>query len=329
MLTLGEVPCIGISLQLTTMIDIDSIWKTVDELAGPSQQQIEIVKEDPDFCKNCKTHGNIHKNVCMNCGLTSNIWIDDGAEWRSGVSEDGVVHDPCRVGMAQNPLYSSDWGKSTVMNVKRGQAKKYRLASIINYHSGMNHKDRALHKAYSDFDRAGANLKVSGGIVNMAKMLYKKFTEDNLTRGKVRTGIKANCLFFACKKQGVPRSTREVADAFEIHTKDISRTFDKAKGSIRPTQTKITKPSDMIPRIFNNLGVVLDRAMGVKKMKCMRTCDKLMECPKLMSKTPLAVAAVVVMQEFKLSRAETARISSVSVATISKIEAIVKVWESN
>jgi transcription initiation factor TFIIB len=311
------------------MIDIESIWNTVDELTDSVEKSVEIIREDPDFCKKCKTHGNINQNVCMNCGLTSNNWIDEGAEWRSGVSEDGIVHDPCRVGMAQNPLYSSDWGKGTVMNVKRHQAKKYRLASIINYHGGMNHKDRALHKAYADFDRAAANLKVNGAIVNMAKMLYKKFTEETLTRGKVRTGIKANCLFFACKNQGVPRSTQEVAAAFEIDTKDISRTFDKAKDSIRPTQTKITKPSDMIPRIFNNLGIVLDRAMGVKKMKCVKICDKLMECPKLMSKTPLAVAAVVVMQELQLSRAEAARVSGISVATISKIEAVVKAWESS
>lgn len=311
------------------MIDIESIWNTVDELTDSVEKPAETVREDPDFCKNCKTHGNINHNVCMNCGLTSNNWIDEGAEWRSGVSEDGIVHDPCRVGMAQDPLYSSDWGKSTVMNVKRHQAKNYRLASIINYHGGMNHKDRALHKAYADFDRAASNLKVNGAIVKMAKMLYKNFTEDTLTRGKVRTGIKANCLFFACKSQDVPRSTQEVAAAFDIETKDISRTFDKAKESIRPAQNKITKPSDMVPRIFNNLDVVLDRSMGVKKMKCVKKCDKLMECPKLMSKTPLAIAAVVVMQELQMSRAETARVSGVSVATISKIEAVVKAWESN
>lgn len=311
------------------MADLESIWNTVDELIGPSQTQIEIVHEDPEFCKNCNTHGNISKNVCMNCGLTSNNWIDGGAEWRSGVSEDGVVHDPCRVGMAQDPLYSSNWGKSTIMNVKRNHAKKYRLASIINYHGGMNHKDRALHKAYEDFDRAAMNLKVTTAIVKTAKTLYKKFTEETLTRGKVRTGIKANCLFFACKSQGVPRSTQEVAAAFQIDTKDISRTFDKAKDSIRPEQAKITRPSDMIPRIFNNLSIVMDRTMGVKKMKCVKKCDKIMECPKLMSKTPMAVAAVVVMQELQLSKAETARVSGVSVATISKIEAVVKVWESN
>jgi predicted transcriptional regulator len=54
-----------------------------------------------------------------------------------------------------------------------------------------------------------------------------------------------------------------------------------------------------------------------------------MKCPKLMSKTPLAVAAVVVMREFEMTRAEAARVSGVSVATISKIETIVKVWEAN
>jgi len=311
-------------------MDLDSIWNVVDELQKENEPVTEIIYNDPELCVNCKKCGFITDNVCTNCGFTSNSWIDCTAEWRSGVSEDGVVHDPSRVGMAQDPLYSSNWGKSTLMKVKRGQGKRYALAAKINYHAGMNHKDRALHKAYSDFDRAGENLNVSKGIVTIAKVLYKKFTESNLTRGAVRTGVKANCLFLACKEQGFPRSTQEVAAAFSIQTKDISRTYDKAKaihtGSIT---NKITRPSNMIPRIFNNLDVIMDRELSTKKMKCIKRCDKLMECPKLMSKTPMAIAAVVTMQELKLTKSETAKISGVSVATISKVEVVVKAWDSN
>jgi len=310
-------------------MDLDSIWNVVDELQKENEPVAEVTHTDPELCKNCNKSGFIKDDVCTNCGLTSNIWIDGTAEWRSGVSEDGVVHDPSRVGMAQNPLYSSDWGKSTLMNVKRGQGKNYALIAKINYHSGMNHRDRALHKAYGDFERAGENLKVSKAIVTMAKALYKKFSEQALTRGAVRTGIKANCLFWACKSQGVPRSTQEVADAFSIETKDISRTFDKARDAIGPRHSKITKPADMIPRIFNNLGIVMNRELSVKKMNCVKRCNKLVECPKLMSKTPMAVAAVVIMQELGLGRAEASRASGVSVATISKIETVVKVWDSN
>ena len=310
------------------MVDTASIWNIFDELQKENAPVEEIKFIDIHKCKNCNSCGHIVEEVCTKCGYTSNIWIDGTAEWRSGVSEDGVVHDPSRVGMAENPLYSSNWGKGTMMNVKRGQGK-YTLTARINYHSGMNHKDRALHKAYGDFDHAALKLRVSKQIAMMAKALYKKFTEDTLTRGAVRTGVKANCLFWACKTQGVPRSTKEVAEAFSIETKDISRTFDKARDIINPRQNKITMPADMVPRIFNNLGVELDRAMGVKKMQCVKDCNALIDCSKLMGKTPMAVAAVVVMHKLALTKAEIARAANVSVATITKVDAIVKVWNDN
>ena len=312
------------------MTSIEDIWNVVDQLQEAARGTTEIeTRIDTSLCKNCKKSGFFREDVCTNCGFTSNIHIHEGAEWTSGVSEDGVAHDPSRVGMASNSLYSSQWGVSTVMNVKRGQHKKYALASKINYHGGMNHRDRALHKAYAEFDRAGKIvLSLPDAIVVKAKHMYKEMAEKLLTRGSVRDGVKANCLFLACKESGVPRSTQEIADAFDIQTKDISRTSDRVRDIVNPQKNKITMPADIVPRIFMGLDLFMNRELSIKKMRCMRECAALTKCSKLAGKTPGAVAAVVVMHELGLSKQEVAKAAGVSTATITKIDNIVKDWNS-
>jgi len=295
-----------------------------------NQKPTEPTYIDVELCTNCDSYGNITNNVCRNCGFSSNNYIYDGAEWTGGISEDGVASDPSRVGMASNPLYSANWGKATLMNVKRDQYGKYGLASRINMHAGMNHRDRALHKAYDDFENAGLiKMGLSSSILVKAKMYYKSITETSLTRGAIRKGVKANCLFWACKHAGVPRSTQEIATAFNIDTKDISRTSDKVRDIIKPPDNKITLPADMVTRIFTALTVSMSHEDRKNKMKCIKKCNELKECSKLMGKTPIAVAATVVMNELNLTKQVISKAAGVSVATIAKIDIIIKDWNNN
>ena len=67
----------------------------------------------------------------------------------------------------------------------------------------------------------------------------------------------------------------------------------------------------------------------MNKMQFVNYFNALVDCSKLMGKTPVAVAAVVVMHKLELSKAEIARVAGVSVATITKVEAIVKAWNDN
>lgn len=306
-----------------------------DMFAYMDSQLAEPVPEVPtfidvDLCKNCKKHGGIVDDTCRLCGYQSNTFISEEAEWKSCVSEDGKAFDPSRVGMASNPLYSENWGKGTLMTFRRGrQQAKYHLTQRIALHSGMNHRDRALHHAYDDFETAGkTKLGLSDNVVATAKMYYKSITEETLTRGAVRTGTKANCLFLACKDAGFPRSTQEIADAFGIETKDVSRTADKVKDIIHP-KNKITMPADFVQRIFNELDLGTDIEVRRTKMKCIRLCNDLKGCSKLMSKTPKAVAAAVIWAELGVSKQSVFRASGVSVATISKLDAIIKEWNGN
>lgn len=308
-------------------VTIDGLFDVLDSL----QPKHTVVPEihDPEQCRNCKKFDGILGPTCTFCGFTEQIYICEEAEWKSGVSEDGVAHDPCRVGMAADPLYSSNWGRATLISTNFKNRQKYGLAARINFHSSMNHRDRALHKAYQEFDAIAQTLGIGGSIVQYAKTYYKKFSETALTRGAVRNGIKANCLFWACKINKFPRSTQEIADAFGISTNDISRTFDKTREIINPKINSITKPVDMVPRIFNTLGINVHRENARLKMKCCRVCESVARCPKLMGKTPNAVAVVVIYRVLKdtpseISKEMLADKISISIATINKLDVIVK-----
>ena len=150
------------------------------------------------------------------------------------------------------------------MSVSSGGSFANKRLARINFHTSMNHKDRALHHAYDDLDRIGRTvLGLPEAVMLEAKIMYKKFSESLLTRGAIRVGIKANCILRACQNAGVPRTTQEVADAFNIPSRDISRTADTFRETIPEVQVVTgTKPSHLIYRIFNQVTCVPDDLRG-------------------------------------------------------------------
>lgn len=307
-----------------TMTDI--YFAQLDALLSPA------VEDEPNIdvnCKLCKTYMD-DSDVCTTCGwCVPHSMIHEGAEWRGGISEDGAVSDPSRVGMAADKLYSENWGLTSIINTNGRTNPNFRLAARINFHQSMNHKDRALYKAYTELDGVGQKLGLSSSIINDAKHMYKSMAADTLTRGAVRSGVKANCLFQACKKNNVPRTTGEIASAFGITTKDISRTHEKVVGVIKPKKNTIIKPADMVVRIFGAMDMEQTRELSVMKCRAKSVAADVTECPALMGKTPAAVAAAVIYKtllgtDFETTKESVAAAASISVTTLNKIDAIVR-----
>jgi transcription initiation factor TFIIIB Brf1 subunit/transcription initiation factor TFIIB len=161
------------------------------------------------------------------------------------------------------------------------------------------------------------------------KIKYKAFNEAVLTRGAVRSGIKANCVFQACREAGVSRTTQEIADAFGIPARDLSRTFDMYQEQLPETEVHITTAADVIPRFFNDIACVPESQRGRIKMKIVNVAKEMAECVELQGRTPKAVACAIIfvlLKEAGLTpdKAELCKICGVSVPTLSKIEVIVR-----
>jgi len=242
---------------------------------------------------------------------------------------DGAVSDPSRVGAPTNlDHFSEGWNTGTIMTVRPSGSYANKRLARINFHLSMNHKDRSLFHAYAEMDRIGKDvLKLQDNIMYNAKIKYKHFSEQTLTRGAVRVGVKANCIFQACKEAGLSRTTQEIAAAFAIPVRDMARTTDTFLEQNPDHQVVVTMPADLISRFFNSVAAVPEPERGRTRCKMIAKCKELEECASLQGRTPKAVAATVMYTMLKkpwgVTKQELAAICEVSAPTITKLEAIV------
>lgn len=312
---------------------IDASWDLFDQLRPAPVESTEEAPTWADYlCKACggRKSYDVFDDlpVCIDCGLQDDYFISDEPEWRSGIDESGQVCDPSRVGAPVNTdHFSAAWGMGTIIRTKGGKGTKM---ARIHQHSTMNHRDRALFHAYAGMDRIGRDvLYLPDAVMYAAKIKYREFNSAVLTRGAVRNGIKANCIFQACREFGVARTTYEIADAFGIPAKDMSRTFQMYQEKMPETDVHVTTPADLVPRFFNSLTCVPETDKGRVRMKVIKVCRTLDDNLELMGRTPKAVACAVmsiVLTDlgYAPKRADLCAICDVSATTLAKIESIIR-----
>jgi len=304
------------------MEGLAAIWSDVDRLLNKPTVRKPINTHICN-CGGVKVFTKEGMPVCSSCGVIQEHYIDDGPEWTSGVTEDGKVKDASRCGNPNpNPeLFSDAWGKGTVIATKNTSNYENKRMAKINFHQSMNHTDRSLFHAYRDMDEACHTLPDS--VLKDAKMMYRKFNVEKLTRGAVRLGIKANCVLYACRLSNIPRTTKEIADMFGIQSKDISRTTQMFKDTLlgKTKKNYVTKPFNVMQRLLNSFEVTREQ-----RLECNKMCSKLEDCADLMSKTPNSVASVIIymVMDGSVSKNTVSDKCSVSIPTINKIENIIK-----
>lgn len=301
-----------------------TIWSELDALL-PKENEEKTVNRN--FCIECSGVKVITREgfpTCSECGLVDSCCIDDTAEWTSSVTDDGKVNDQSRCGNPNaNPeLFSQNWGKGTMIATQRNSTYEHKRMAKISFHMSMNHKDRSLFHAYKHIDEACHTLPDS--VLKDAKMMYRKFNDEKLTRGAVRLGIKANCVLYACRLAQIPRTTKEISDMFGIQSKDVSRTTQIFKDTILGAAVKknyVTKAFHVMQRLLNSFTVTRE-----ERLQCNKMCSATDDCVDLMSKTPNSVASAIIYMvlDGKVTKNEMYEKCSVSIPTLNKIEAIIK-----
>jgi len=211
-----------------------------------STTQINIVKEVPkthqrlaDKCSECASINLVHdydtgETICGDCGLILyEQMLDKGPEWRAFTQEEKASRS--RVGMPTS--YSiHDKGLSTTISqvdrdafgkklpistrIQMWRLRKWQIRSRV--HSSI---DRNLSQAMSELDRLSGNVNISPPIKEKAALIYRKALDKGLVRGRSISGIAAASLYAACRKSGLPRSLREIAEASLVDKKDVARCY--------------------------------------------------------------------------------------------------------
>jgi transcription initiation factor TFIIIB Brf1 subunit/transcription initiation factor TFIIB len=313
------------------MVDLERIWADFDVLRSiEARDGLPIFRPEYEcVCGGTRALNDDGLLACASCGRTDESFISDEPEWRGGPGDDGgTVGDPSRVGAPTNlSHFSEGWNTGTIIHVKRNQSYALKRMARINFHMSMNHKDRSLFHSYAEMDRVGRDiLGLPTSVMSAAKIKYKQFSESVLTRGAVRTGVKANCIFQACKEAGISRTTQEIAAAFEIPVRDLARTTETFLEQNPDSRVIVTTAADIVPRFFNEVTAVPESERGRTRMKLIARCKELEDHPGLQGRTPKAIAAAVMfmmLKNYHVTKADLARICEVSVPTITKLEAII------
>lgn len=302
---------------------MEDIWADFEASREPPMKAPTFVNKSI-CCGTYKVPGCDNLPVCTRCGRIDQSYIDNTPEWSNNVSEEGKSSDNSRAGnlAVDTELYSHEWGRSTVIRAGWNSSYKMKRMARINFYQSMNSKDRRLFHSYDTIERvANQKLNLPTDIIKNAKVMYKKFSEgDVLTRGKNRQGIMANCIYFACKLSKLPRTIDEIAEAYGVDRKYISKmeeTFLDVMG-IR-VQEETCASASIAQRMLNEFQIE-----RVNRMAVVKACHKLSECSKLMSKQPKTIAATAIIVVLDIPRSDVCKTCQVSLATVSKLESVVR-----
>ena len=177
-----------------------------------------------NICKNCDfllfdecvINGDI---LCTNCGLVQDIYIDTKAEWRN-------YENDTSNGKVRCEEYNVNGINGMNGITLGGNDRRLQRIHMWNFSTT---SDRHLYQIYEEFEKFNSMNLLSKEIVNHATSLYKqlyKEMEDNnygIKRSSIRSGLKAACFYFACKKLNYPREKKEIAMIMGYSAKTVTK----------------------------------------------------------------------------------------------------------
>jgi transcription initiation factor TFIIB len=176
-------------------------------------------------CEKCNSYGVPMMTTIFECKICGEILenvIDNSAEWRYYGSENGSRVDPTRCGTAVNHLLPKS-SMATIMLSSGMTNYSQRRTQKMHGWGSMTYKERCLNKVFQDISLRSLNGCILTSIVKTAHEFYKKVSELHASRGEIRKGLIAASVYMACKKIGVPRTTTEVAEIFQVSERCVSR----------------------------------------------------------------------------------------------------------
>jgi len=184
-------------------------------------------REDPPELYEDHASGDL---VCANCGLVlQQRSIDMSSEWRTFSNDDQGNDDPSRVGDGPNALLNGAQLNTSIAFGDGGIRGKelHRAQNKANLDKG----NKGLLQAYKQIGAFCDGWQLPNAVSDTAKHIYKDADESRLFKGKSQEALIAGCVFLACRRNGVPRSFREVTELTRVSKKEIGRRSSCSRAS--------------------------------------------------------------------------------------------------
>lgn len=289
----------------------------------------ECVKITSDvMCNRCNIHGILINSTiyeCQKCGdILENI-LDDSAEWRFYGSDGSSKVDPVRCGTAVNHLLPKSSMATIMLNSTASSNYSMRRTQKMHGWGSMTYKERCLNKVFQDISLRSLNGCILNSITKTAHEYYKKISELHVSRGEIRKGLIAASVYMACKKVGVPRTTTEIAEIFQVSERCVNRGNKKfteiwqLSGEPHIVYNDDCQSREYLVRFCSKLSTgdseFLELATEISKI--------IKDSSLLEQNTPVSVSAASINLSCKIlknniSRSEISKITNTSEVTIAK-----------
>ena len=232
---------------------MEDIWNIFSESQTKTLSYTRKSSIDIRTCVECdSTDTMLHEGhtVCMKCGTDMGPVLEgDDTSIFHDTSKSGGTHRLCT---NTNVLLQKSSLGTTI------GPGSYRFRSMMRYHkyNSMPYKERSQWKIFKIIRTSCEKVNLPRIIIEESQRLYKKISEDCSARGNHRKGLIASCVFYACKYEGVPRTSKEVAKLFQIEVQDLTKAMKKFRHIIgsKKDHTSISTALDYIPRFCQQLG---------------------------------------------------------------------------
>ena len=234
----------------------------------------ESEEEKCDHCVDGIVMAEDGRMICQMCGIDHGQMIDHTAEWRYyGNSDNKQRSDPTRCGMPSGDLLPT----STPSTVILGRGNE--LYRRLHKWNQMSYKEKSLISDFNEFRDKCQKSNIPVSVIDKTKNLYKALRYDDelydMKRGTTKKGLMAACAYESCRKKGISKSPKEIADIFEIKVNKVTngiKEFKKlmhCKDKDYARKMRASTPKDYIEFFGEKIGldkVYIDDTIYIAKM---------------------------------------------------------------
>lgn len=311
------------------------LWEIFDtSIQDNTTNKIECVYQprEIDLCSLCNSTLMITEDgfpTCTNssCSVIYTNTLDYSPEWRFYGADDRNSNDPTRCGNPINPLLVESSFGCKVMATSNISYEMKKIRKWTEWQS-MPHKEKSLYNEFQFITIMAQNAGIPKILIDEAIAIHKDISEQKMFRGLNRDGIKAASIYIACRLNGCPRTSHEIAEIFQLDKTsttsgcsmavNILQNIERSVDSSQHTDLHMTTPSSFIERYCSKLNMNPELTM-----LCKFIANKLEKNNYITDNTPHAIAAGIVYFishycNLNYSKNNIKQISGVSDVTINK-----------
>jgi transcription initiation factor TFIIB len=310
------------------------IFDTDTTITTEKHNKIECVysPREIDLCSLCNSTLMITEDgfpTCTNpsCSVIYTNTLDYSPEWRFYGADDKNANDPTRCGNPINPLLVESSFGCKVMSTSNISYEMKKIRKWTEWQS-MPHKEKSLYNEFQFITIMAQNAGIPKILIDEAISIHKDISEQKMFRGLNRDGIKAASIYIACRLNGCPRTSHEIAEIFQLDKTsatsgcsmavNILQNIERGTESSQQADLHMTTPSSFIERYCSKLNMNPELTM-----LCKFIANKLEKNNYITDNTPHAIAAGIVYFisyhcNLNYSKNNIKQISGVSDVTINK-----------